>query len=190
MRIKVAINGFGRIGRLVYRNIHESYPEIEVVAVNDLVPADNLAYLLKYDSLHGRANFSIQVDGDSLIVDGKKTRIFSEKDPAQLPWKELGVQYVIESSGHFTNVEDAKKHIQAGAKRVIITAPAKGDCPVLVMGVNEHTYNPSKDLIVRPLSHPSTGPQKKIGAAGVLQASILSPPRQGQLKPLHSVCRL
>lgn len=148
MPIKVAINGFGRIGRLVYRILHESYPEIEVVAVNDLVPADNLAYLLKYDSVHGRPNFNIKAEGDELVVDGKRARVYSEKDPAKLPWEKLGIQYVIESSGHFTHTEDARKHIHAGGKRVVITAPAKGDCPTFVMGVNETAYNPDKDYIV------------------------------------------
>lgn len=148
MSIKVAINGFGRIGRLVFRILHESYPDVEVVAINDLVPSDNLAYLLKYDSVHRSPSFNIKAEGDDLIVDGKKSRVFSEKDPVKLPWKSLGVHYVIESSGHFTHVEDAHKHIQAGAKRVVITAPAKGECPTLVMGVNETVYNPQKDLIV------------------------------------------
>ncbi len=148
MPIKVAINGFGRIGRLVFRNLHESYPDVEVVAINDLVPPDNLAYLLKYDSVHGRPNFNIKAEGDYLVVDGKKTLVVSEQDPAKLPWKQLGVTYVIEASGHFTHPEDAQKHILAGAKRVIITAPAKGDCATFVMGVNEQTFNPDKDFIV------------------------------------------
>ena len=148
MPIKIAINGFGRIGRLVFRILHESYPDVEVVAVNDLVPPDNLAYLLKFDSVHRSPSFSIKAEGEYLNVDGKKSLVLSEKDPAKLPWKSLGVDYVIESSGHFTGVEDAGKHLQAGAKRVIITAPAKGDCPTLVMGVNEKSYNPSKDQIV------------------------------------------
>ena len=148
MPIKVAINGFGRIGRLVFRILHESYPDVEVVAINDLVPSDNLAYLLKFDSVHRSPKFKIKADGESLNVNGKKTIVFSEKDPSNLPWKDLGVQYVIESSGHFTHAEDAQKHLQAGAKRVIITAPAKGDCPTFVMGVNEKKYNPNKDYIV------------------------------------------
>jgi glyceraldehyde 3-phosphate dehydrogenase len=148
MSIKVAINGFGRIGRLVYRILHESYPDVEVVAINDLVPADNLAYLLKYDSVHGRPKFKIKAEGDYLNVDGKKTLVVSEKDPTKLPWKQLGVHFVIESTGLYTHPEDAHKHIQAGAKRVVITAPAKGDCPTFVMGVNEQTYNPAKDVIV------------------------------------------
>jgi glyceraldehyde 3-phosphate dehydrogenase len=148
MPIKVAINGFGRIGRLTYRILRESYPDVEVVAINDLVPSDNLAYLLKYDTVHGSPAFKIQAEEDALIVEGKKSLVFSEKDPIKLPWKDLNVQYVIESSGHFTHPEDAQKHIQAGAKRVIITAPAKGDCPTFVMGVNEKTYHPEKDFIV------------------------------------------
>jgi glyceraldehyde 3-phosphate dehydrogenase len=148
MPIKVAINGFGRIGRLVYRNLHESYPDIEVVAINDLVLPDNLAYLLKYDSVHGRPRFNIKAEGDYLVVDGKRTLVASEKDPGKLPWKLLGAQYVIESTGHFTDPEDAKKHLQAGAKRVVITAPAKGDCPTFVMGVNEQVFNPDNDFIV------------------------------------------
>lgn len=148
MSIKVAINGFGRIGRLVYRNLHESYPDVEVVAINDLVPPDNLAYLLKYDTVHGRPAFTIKVEGNSLNVDGKKTLTFAERDPVKLPWKQLGVQYVIESTGHFTRPEEAHKHILAGAKRVVITAPAKGDCPTFVMGVNEQTFNPDRDFIV------------------------------------------
>ena len=97
MPIKVAINGFGRIGRLVFRILHESYPDVEVVAINDLVPPDNLAYLLKYDSVHRSPSFKIKAEGDDIIVDGKKSRVFSEKDPAKLPWKNLGVHYVIES---------------------------------------------------------------------------------------------
>lgn len=148
MRIKVAINGFGRIGRLVFRILHESYPDIEVVAINDLVPADNLAYLLRFDSVHRSPTFKISSEEGWMIVDGKKCHVFSEQDPLKLPWKDLDIQYVIESSGHFTHPEDAQKHIKAGAKRVVITAPAKGDCSTFVMGVNEKTYDPQKDHIV------------------------------------------
>ena len=148
MAIKIAINGFGRIGRMVYRVVHEKYPDIDVVAINDLVPPDNLCYLLKYDSVHGRPAFNIKVDGDYLDVDGKRTLVLSERDPTKLPWKSLGVDFVVESTGLFTHAEDAAKHLQAGAKRVIITAPAKGDLPTLVMGVNEKDYNPQKDFIV------------------------------------------
>ncbi len=148
MPIKIAINGFGRIGRLVFRNLHESYPDVDILAINDLVPPDNLAYLLKYDSVHGKPNFNIKADGEQLNVDGKKSLVLSEKDPSLLPWKQLGVDYVIESSGHFVDPEEAQKHIHAGAYRVIITAPAKGDCPTFVMGVNENSYDPKTHFIV------------------------------------------
>lgn len=147
-KIKVAINGFGRIGRLVYRTLAEHHGHIEIVAINDLVPADNLAYLLKYDSVHKSPPFSVKAEGDFLVVDGYKTKVCSEKDPAKLPWKELGVEYVVESTGLFCDKEAASKHIQAGAKRVIISAPGKGDVPTFVMGVNEEKYDPKKDTVV------------------------------------------
>jgi glyceraldehyde 3-phosphate dehydrogenase len=148
MTVKVAINGFGRIGRLVFRTIAENHANIEIVAINDLVPPDNLAYLLKHDSVHRKTALKIHVDGDFIVVDGKKTKVCSERDPAKLPWKELGVDYVIESTGLFTQLEDAQKHIHAGAKRVIISAPAKGDVPTFVMGVNEKKFDPKKDFVV------------------------------------------
>lgn len=149
MPIKVAINGFGRIGRLVYR-IFMSHPDknIEIVAVNDLVPADNLAYLLKYDSVHRHPPFDVKVEGQSLVVGSHKTVVLSERDPTKLPWKELGVDYLIESTGLFTQLENAQKHIQAGAKRVILTAPGKGEIPIFCMGVNQEKYNPKTDFIV------------------------------------------
>ena len=146
--MKIAINGFGRIGRLVFRTIIEKFPDIEVVAVNDLVPADNLAYLARHDSVHGRPSFTIKAEGDHLSVNGKTVLVFSERDPAQLPYKKLGVDYVIESTGFFTDGKDASKHLEAGAKRVIITAPAKGEVPTFVMGVNNEAYNPKTDFIV------------------------------------------
>lgn len=145
---KVVINGFGRIGRLACRVIFEKYPDLELVGVNDLVPADNLAYLLKYDSIHRRSNLQIATAEDGFVVDGKKILVFCEKDPAKLPWKQLGIDYVIESSGHFTDKEAAHKHIMAGAKRVIITAPAKGEVSTFVMGVNHQKYDPKRDFIV------------------------------------------
>lgn len=148
MAIRVAINGFGRIGRLVFRRIVEAYPSIEVVAINDLVPADNLTYLLKYDSVHGRPPFFPHSEKETLVVGKRRVRVFSEKDPSSLPWKDLNVDFVIESTGHFTSVETARAHLEAGAKRVIITAPAKGTCPTFVMGVNERAYNPQTDFIV------------------------------------------
>lgn len=148
MTIRIGINGFGRIGRLVFRIISEAHKNVEVVAINDLVPADNLAYLLKYDSVHGRPTFDVRAEGDTLIVNEKKTKVLSERDPTNLPWKEMNVDYVIESTGLFTKKEDAEKHLKAGAKRVILSAPAKGGVPTFVMGVNQEKYDPAKDFIV------------------------------------------
>lgn len=147
MPVKIAINGFGRIGRLVFR-IAASRPDLHVVAINDLVPCDNLAYLLKYDSTHGRFDGQITTEGESMTVNGKKTIVLSEKDPEKLPWRDLNVDFVIESTGLFTSPETAGKHIAAGAGHVIISAPAKGNVPTFVMGVNEHQYQAKKDLIV------------------------------------------
>jgi glyceraldehyde 3-phosphate dehydrogenase len=147
MPMNVAINGFGRIGRLVCRLALE-HPEINLVAVNDLVPADNLAYLLKYDSTHGRFDREVKAEKNAIFVDGKKILVFSEKDPAHLPWKDLKIDYVVESTGLFTTPEGAGKHLAAGAKRVVISAPAKGDIPTFVMGVNEGKYNPETDHII------------------------------------------
>lgn len=147
--MKVMINGFGRIGRLVFRVIVENYSqEIEVVAINDLVSADQLAYLLKYDSVHGRASFAISHEGEYLVANGKRIRVFSEKDPSKLPLGELGVDFAIEATGRFTEASEAKKMLLAGAKKVVITAPAKGDVPTFVMGVNQHKYRPDVDHIV------------------------------------------
>jgi len=159
MALKVAINGFGRIGRLVFLAMVEQGlvgKDVEVVAVGDIVPADNLAYLLKYDSTQGRLNGSVgseksapdKAEDDVLVVNGQKMKVVSAKEPSQLPWKDLGVQVVIESTGLFTDVEKAKGHLAAGAKKVIITAPAKGDCPTFVMGVNENKYDPKQHNIV------------------------------------------
>ncbi len=145
--INVAINGFGRIGRLVFRLLSKS-SNVHIVAINDLVPADNLAYLLEYDSTHGRFHADIKVSENTIIVDGKTTKVFSEKDPKDLPWKDLKVDYVLESTGHFTSLELSQKHLDAGAKRVLITAPGKGDVPTFVMGVNHEKFNPKTDTIV------------------------------------------
>ncbi len=152
MAVRVAINGFGRIGRLVFRAIAEQGligKDLEVVAVGDIVPADNLAYLLKYDSTQGRFKGESGskksapgvAEDDVLVVNGRELKVVSARTPAELPWKQLGVQVVIESTGLFTEVEKAQGHLAAGAKKVIITAPAKGDCPTLVMGVNEGKYD-------------------------------------------------
>ena len=159
MAIKVAINGFGRIGRLAFRALAEKGligNEIEVVAVGDIVPADNLAYLLKYDSIQGAFKGTIsskksaadKADDDVLVVNGKEIKVVSAKSPAELPWKALGVDLVIESTGLFTDVEKAQGHITAGAKKVIISAPAKGDCLTVVMGVNDGKYDPAKHHVL------------------------------------------
>lgn len=146
MTIRVGINGFGRIGRMVARILAER-PNIELVAVNDLVPADNLAYLLKYDSTHGKFNGTVEAKDDHLIINGKKVEVLAERDPAALPWKKLKVDYVIEATGLFTEKEAAEKHLEAGAKYVIISAPAKGDVPTFVMGVNEDKFDPSMKVV-------------------------------------------
>jgi len=159
MAVKVAINGFGRIGRLVFRALVEQGlvgKDIEVVAVGDIVPADNLAYLVKYDSIQGRFKGEVsskksaadKPEDDVLVVDGKEIKVVSAKSPAELPWKALGVDLVIESTGLFTDVEKAQGHITAGAKKVIISAPAKGDCLTVVMGVNDDKYDASKHHII------------------------------------------
>jgi glyceraldehyde 3-phosphate dehydrogenase len=147
MPINIAINGFGRIGRLVFR-IASRRKDIRIVAINDIVPPDNLAYLLKYDSTHGKFHGDIRLEGDMIVVDGNKIHVFAERDPEKLPWGKLKVDYVVESTGLFTTPELAEKHLAAGAKRVVITAPAKGDVPTFVMGVNTDKYNPEKDFIV------------------------------------------
>ncbi len=148
MAVRVAINGFGRIGRLVCRAA-SSDPQIHFVAVNDLVPADALAYLIKYDSTHGRFKGEVSHREGALVINGRELRCFSEKDPASLPWKDLKVDYVIESTGLFTAKADAGKHLAAGAKRVIISAPAKDkDVPTFCMGVNEEKFNKASDTVV------------------------------------------
>ncbi len=158
MAVKVAINGFGRIGRLVFRALVEQglLGELDVVAVGDIVPADNLAYLLKFDSVQGRFNGTVdseksspdKTDDDVLVVNGKKIQVVSAKTPAELPWAKLGVQLVIEATGLFTDAEKAKGHIAAGAKKVLITAPAKGEDLTVVLGVNDDKYDPAKHNIV------------------------------------------
>lgn len=146
MSFKVGINGFGRIGRNVFR---AGYKDLEIVAVNDITDAVTLAHLLKYDTIYGKFEGEIKVEGDNIIVDSKKIRVLSEKDPANLPWKDLGVDVVIESTGRFRTYEKAEAHLKAGAKKVIITAPAKGgEVPTFVMGVNENTYEPQNHHII------------------------------------------
>jgi glyceraldehyde 3-phosphate dehydrogenase len=145
--VRVAINGFGRIGRLVLRQALKR-KMLQVAAINDLVPADNLAYLLRHDSVHGRFEGSVEAKDDALIVNGERISVFSERDPTKLPWRDLGIDMVIESTGVFNSKEECEAHLKAGAKHVVITAPAKGDVPTFVMGVNHKNYRPGKDTIV------------------------------------------
>lgn len=147
MTVKLAINGFGRIGRKVFREALEQ-TELEVVAINDLTDAAMLAHLLKYDSVHGILNAEVSSEGDYLIVNGKNIRVFAEKDPAALPWKEQEIDIVIECTGIFSTTEKASKHIEAGAKKVILSQPAKDDMPTFVMGVNADQYNPETDHVI------------------------------------------
>jgi len=147
MAVRVGINGFGRIGRIVFRAALEN-PKIEVVAANDLADVETNAHLLKYDSTHGRLNRTVEVKSGSIFVDGKELKVLSEKDPANIPWGDLGVDIVVESTGVFTNAESASKHLSAGAKKVVITAPAKNEDITIVMGVNEDKYDPAKHHIV------------------------------------------
>lgn len=151
MTIKVGINGFGRIGRLFFRAAlkdKDFMENFEIVAVNDLTDAKNLAYLLKYDSVHGILDAKIEAKEDSIIVDGKRVKVISEPDPAKLPWKDLGVELVLESTGLFTEKEKAWKHIRAGAKKVVISAPGKGPDVTLLLGVNEDIYDKEKHDII------------------------------------------
>jgi glyceraldehyde 3-phosphate dehydrogenase len=138
--IKVGINGFGRIGRMVFRAAVQNFPSIEVVGINDLLEPDYLAYMLTYDSVHGRFKGEVAVDGNTLLVNGKKIRVSAVKDPAELKWNEVGADIVVESTGLFLTKETAQKHIAAGAKKVIMSAPSKDDTPMFVFGVNDKTY--------------------------------------------------
>ncbi|HQS01835.1 MAG: type I glyceraldehyde-3-phosphate dehydrogenase [Halothiobacillus sp. 24-54-40] len=140
MTIKVGINGFGRIGRMVFRAAAKDFPEIEIVAINDLLEADYLAYMLKYDSVHGRFNGDVSVDGNFLVVNGKRIRLTAERDPSNLKWDEAGVDIVVESTGFFLTKETCQAHINAGAKKVIQSAPSKDDTPMFVYGVNHEKY--------------------------------------------------
>ncbi|MFA6929865.1 MAG: type I glyceraldehyde-3-phosphate dehydrogenase [Lentisphaeria bacterium] len=145
--IKVGINGFGRIGRMVFRSAIENFSsDIEIVAINDLLDPDYLAYMLKYDSVHGCFNGDVKVDGNNMIVNGKAIRLTAEKDPANLKWNEVGADVIIESTGFFLTDETARKHIQAGAKKVILSAPSKDKTPMFVYGVNHQAYQ-GQDII-------------------------------------------
>jgi glyceraldehyde 3-phosphate dehydrogenase len=140
MAIKVGINGFGRIGRMVFRAAVQDFPDIEIVGINDLLEPDYLAYMLKYDSVHGHFKGSIAVEGSTLVVNGKKIRLTAVKDPAELKWGEVGADVVVESTGLFLTKETCEKHLAAGARKVIMSAPSKDDTPMFVFGVNDKTY--------------------------------------------------
>ena len=140
MTIKVGINGFGRIGRMVFRAAAQNFSDIEIVGINDLLEPDYLAYMLSYDSVHGRFKGTVSVEGNTLIVNGKKIRLTAVKDPAELKWNEVGADVVVESTGLFLTKEAAQKHIDAGAKKVIMSAPSKDDTPMFVFGVNHKPY--------------------------------------------------
>jgi len=150
MAIRIGINGFGRIGRNIFRAIEadSAFSGIEVAAVNDLTDTATLAYLLKYDSVMGRYGHKVVAEGEGISVDGRKVTVTSHRNPAEIPWGEMGVEYVIESTGLFRTAETAQAHIDAGAAKVVISAPAKGDIRTIVMGVNEDDYDPATDHIV------------------------------------------
>ena len=147
MAVKVGINGFGRIGRNFFRAAYKD-PSVEIVAVNDITDAKTLAHLLQYDSIHGRFEVPVTAKETSIVVAGKEVQVLAVKDPAELPWGKLGVEIVIESTGKFTDREGCEKHLKAGAKRVIVSAPAKGEDATIVMGVNEKTFDPAKHRIL------------------------------------------
>ena len=140
MTIKIGINGFGRIGRMVFRAAVQNFSEIEVVGINDLLEPEYLAYMLQYDSVHGRFKGEVSVDGNTLIVNGKKIRLTAVKDPSELKWNEVGADVVVESTGLFLTKETGAKHLAAGAKKVVLSAPSKDDTPMFVFGVNHETY--------------------------------------------------
>ena len=148
MAVKVAINGFGRIGRLLYRAALETDADVEFVAVNDLADANTLAHLLRYDTVHGKLPFTVEARKDAIIVDGKELKVLAEPDPAKLPWKKLDIYLAVESTGRFTDKEGASKHLQAGAKKVLISAPAKNPDITLVLGVNDDKYDHKKHHII------------------------------------------
>ena len=148
MTIRIGINGFGRIGRILFRAILEGGYDIEVVAVNDLTDAKTLAHLLKYDSVHGRLPNEVSYTEESIIVDGKAIKVLSQPEPLKLPWSKMDVHTVVEATGRFTKREDAARHLEAGAERILVTAPSKGADATIVPGVNHETYDPERHRVV------------------------------------------
>ena len=180
MAIKVGINGFGRIGRMVFRAAVQHFPDIEVVGINDLLEPDYLAYLLKHDSVHGRFQGEVGVDGNTLIVNGKKIRLTQVKDPAELKWNEVGADLVVESTGLFLDKASCEKHLKAGAKKVVMSAPSKDDTPMFVFGVNDK-WGIKRGLMTTV--HAATATQKTVdgpsnkdwrGGRGILENIIPS----------------
>lgn len=180
MSIKVAINGLGRIGRVVFR-CALNHPEVEIVAINDLTTPETMAHLLSYDSVHGRLNAQIEAREGAIVVNGRTIPFFAEKDPTELPWKDLGIDIVAECTGAFVDREKAASHIRAGAKRVIISAPGKNPDATFVMGVNEETFDPSKHIIV---SNASCTTNCLAPVAKVLMETFGI--RQGLMTTIHS----
>ena len=162
MTIRVGINGFGRIGRMVFRAAIKDFPEIEVVAINDLLEPDYLAYMLKYDSVHGRFKGDIAVEGNAMIVNGKKIRLTAIKDPAELKWNEVGADIVIECTGFFLTKETCQKHLDAGAKKVVQSAPSKDDTPMFVYGVNHGKYAGEKIVSAASCTTNALAPVTKV----------------------------
>src|ERR671939_85577 len=148
MALKAGINGFGRIGRNVFRAAHAAGADIDWVGVNDITDTKTLAHLLKYDSILGRFPGTVEHTDDTLVVDGKELKVFAERDPADLPWSDVGAEVVIESTGLFTDREDAAKHLDAGAQKVIISAPATGPDVTLALGVNDDAYDPAEHTVI------------------------------------------
>lgn len=156
MTVKIGINGFGRIGRLVFRAALKN-PEVNVVAINDLTDANMLAHLLKYDSVHGALDAEVTVDGDTIVVNGERVKVTAEREPAKIPWGAAGADIVVESTGRFTKRADAAKHLEGGAKKVIISAPASGEDITIVMGVNEDKYDPANHDVLSNASCTTNG---------------------------------
>jgi len=157
MGVRIGINGFGRIGRQFLKAVLERHPELEVVAVNDLADPQMNAYLFKHDTNYGNYKGEVSATADALVIDGRTIKVLAEKDPAKLPWKQLGVDVVIESTGFFTDATKAKAHIDAGAKYVIISAPAKNEDKTIVLGVNEKEFDPEKHHIISNASCTTNG---------------------------------
>ena len=174
MTVKVGINGFGRIGRNFFRALLEQGADVQVVGVNDLTDIQTLAHLLKYDSILGRLGHSVSVDGDSIVVGTQKIKVIAEKDPAALPWKALGADVVIESTGRFVDAESAGKHLAAGAKKVIISAPAKGEDITIVMGVNDKNYDHGPEHTSDTEPDHERGDGNGQGDAATLHVGVLS----------------